>query len=299
MRRRLPPPRRGRRAGRSPMGLGVGVAVPSTAVEGRTCWRRSAVRSTECCRSWTVARSAGRPPFRAAALAARAAVSRVSSTSWASRGRGVRVGTNGTRGASSSRRMPHAAVGSTTAATAVPSRRAPGHAPRCALGHGGIIARGPGPARTCPRVGVAFTADDKLQRGRDQMTTAEQIRPDLEQALAGSGLVVEDLTITPAGRRRVVKVLLDRDLGDVDVVTEAPTPSPSTRSPTRPGSSARRSTRPTRWGSSPTPSRSPPRASAARSPSPATSGATSVAWSRPARAAPRSPAGSRARPRPR
>lgn len=56
------------------------------------------------------------------------------------------------------------------------------------------------------------------------MTTAERIRPDLEQALAATGLVVEDLTITPAGRRRVVKVLLDRDLGDVDVVTDATPP---------------------------------------------------------------------------
>jgi ribosome maturation factor RimP len=71
---------------------------------------------------------------------------------------------------------------------------------------------------------VAFTADDKLQRGRDHVTTAERIRPDLEQALAGTGLVVEDLTVTPAGRRRVVKVLLDRDLGDVDVVTVATDP---------------------------------------------------------------------------
>ena len=47
------------------------------------------------------------------------------------------------------------------------------------------------------------------------MTTAEHITPDLEQALAGTGLVLEDVTVTPAGKRRVVKVLLDRDLGRV------------------------------------------------------------------------------------
>lgn len=44
------------------------------------------------------------------------------------------------------------------------------------------------------------------------MATAEQIRPDLEAALAPSGLVLEDVTVTPAGHRRVVKVLVDRDL---------------------------------------------------------------------------------------
>ena len=52
------------------------------------------------------------------------------------------------------------------------------------------------------------------------MTTAEHITPDLEQALAGTGLVLEDVTVTPAGKRRVVKVLLDRDLGDVESATE-------------------------------------------------------------------------------
>ena len=52
------------------------------------------------------------------------------------------------------------------------------------------------------------------------MTTAEHIRPDLQQALAGTGLVLEDVTVTPAGKRRVVRVLLDRDLGGPDTVTE-------------------------------------------------------------------------------
>src|ERR671912_419281 len=52
------------------------------------------------------------------------------------------------------------------------------------------------------------------------MTTAEHITPDLEQALAGAGLVIEDVTVTPAGKRRIVKVLLDRELGDVESATE-------------------------------------------------------------------------------
>jgi len=56
------------------------------------------------------------------------------------------------------------------------------------------------------------------------MTTAESIRPALHEALAPAGLVLEDVTVTPAGRRRVVKVLLDRDLGTSDVVTEPTRP---------------------------------------------------------------------------
>ncbi len=56
------------------------------------------------------------------------------------------------------------------------------------------------------------------------MTTAERIRPDLEQALVGSGLVLEDVTVTPAGRRRVVRVLIDRDLGGRETVTERTEP---------------------------------------------------------------------------
>ncbi len=56
------------------------------------------------------------------------------------------------------------------------------------------------------------------------MATAEQVRPVLEQGLHGSGLVLEDVTVTPAGKRRVVRVLLDRDLGDVDAVTEPTEP---------------------------------------------------------------------------
>jgi ribosome maturation factor RimP len=87
-----------------------------------------------------------------------------------------------------------------------------------------ILARGEGPFRGVLEWWSAVTADDKLQRGRDSMTTAESIRPDLHRALEPTGLVLEDVTVTPAGRRRVVKVLVDRDLGGADVVTEATDP---------------------------------------------------------------------------
>ncbi|PKW25813.1 ribosome maturation factor RimP [Phycicoccus duodecadis] len=56
------------------------------------------------------------------------------------------------------------------------------------------------------------------------MATAEQVRPVLESALAGSGLVLEDVAVTPAGKRRVVRVLLDRHLDVHDVVTEPTEP---------------------------------------------------------------------------
>ena len=56
------------------------------------------------------------------------------------------------------------------------------------------------------------------------MTTADSIRPALQEAFSTSDLVIEDVTVTPAGRRRVVKVLVDRALGDADPVTEPTAP---------------------------------------------------------------------------
>ncbi len=56
------------------------------------------------------------------------------------------------------------------------------------------------------------------------MATADTVRPVLEQGLDGSGLVLDDVTVSPAGKRRVVRVLLDRDLGDVHTVTEPTAP---------------------------------------------------------------------------
>ncbi len=52
------------------------------------------------------------------------------------------------------------------------------------------------------------------------MSTVDRVRPLLESAVSALPLVLEDVTVTPAGRRRVVRVLVDRDLGDVDSVTD-------------------------------------------------------------------------------
>ncbi|PRY63400.1 ribosome maturation factor RimP [Knoellia remsis] len=47
------------------------------------------------------------------------------------------------------------------------------------------------------------------------MTRDTGLQELLDGALAGSGLVVDEVTVTPAGRRRVVKVVVDRELPDV------------------------------------------------------------------------------------
>jgi ribosome maturation factor RimP len=52
------------------------------------------------------------------------------------------------------------------------------------------------------------------------MSTVDRVRPLLEAALAGLPLLLEDVTVTPAGKRRVVRVLVDRDLGNLETVTE-------------------------------------------------------------------------------
>jgi ribosome maturation factor RimP len=48
------------------------------------------------------------------------------------------------------------------------------------------------------------------------MTTAQEIRAALEPVLAPLGLVVEDVSVSPAGKRRVVRVLIDNDISDLD-----------------------------------------------------------------------------------
>jgi ribosome maturation factor RimP len=48
------------------------------------------------------------------------------------------------------------------------------------------------------------------------MSTAEQIRATIEPALAPLGLVIEDVTVSPAGKRRVVRVLVDTGIADLD-----------------------------------------------------------------------------------
>lgn len=44
----------------------------------------------------------------------------------------------------------------------------------------------------------------------------ERILADLSTAVEPLGVLVEDLTVTPAGKRRLVRVLIDRDLADLD-----------------------------------------------------------------------------------
>jgi ribosome maturation factor RimP len=63
------------------------------------------------------------------------------------------------------------------------------------------------------------------ERGRTDMTGTDVVRGAVEAALAaGSGLLLEDVTITPAGRRRVVRVTVDRlvpdDTDDVTTTVE-------------------------------------------------------------------------------
>jgi ribosome maturation factor RimP len=45
----------------------------------------------------------------------------------------------------------------------------------------------------------------------------EHIRAAIEAPLAGLGLLVEDVSVTPAGRRRVVRVAVDRDVTGLDL----------------------------------------------------------------------------------
>lgn len=57
------------------------------------------------------------------------------------------------------------------------------------------------------------------------MSTAEQIRDAAESALAPHHLVVEDVTVTAAGKRRLVRILVDTDISDLDPAdTTSPVP---------------------------------------------------------------------------
>ncbi|GAA3700965.1 ribosome maturation factor RimP [Terrabacter ginsenosidimutans] len=49
------------------------------------------------------------------------------------------------------------------------------------------------------------------------MSTAQEIRATLEPVLAPLGLVVEDVSVSPAGKRRLVRVLVDSDISRLDV----------------------------------------------------------------------------------
>lgn len=57
------------------------------------------------------------------------------------------------------------------------------------------------------------------------MTTADQIRATIQPALAPLGLVIEDVSVSPAGKRRLVRVLVDTDISDLDAAdTTSPVP---------------------------------------------------------------------------
>jgi ribosome maturation factor RimP len=48
------------------------------------------------------------------------------------------------------------------------------------------------------------------------MSAADQVRESLEPVIAPLGLVIEDVTVSPAGKRRIVRVLVDTDLAGLD-----------------------------------------------------------------------------------
>lgn len=50
----------------------------------------------------------------------------------------------------------------------------------------------------------------------DARARAESITHQLSESLAGSGVVVDDVVVQQAGRRRLVRVLVARDLADLD-----------------------------------------------------------------------------------
>ncbi len=58
----------------------------------------------------------------------------------------------------------------------------------------------------------------------DHRTRAEQIRSEVDHALAGTGVVVEDVSVQAAGKRRVVRVTVARDVTDLftDPTTTVP-----------------------------------------------------------------------------
>ena len=60
------------------------------------------------------------------------------------------------------------------------------------------------------------------------MTTAQEIKAALEPVLAPLGLVVEDVSVSPAGKRRVVRVLVDTDISDLDAADSASAVAPMT-----------------------------------------------------------------------
>lgn len=58
------------------------------------------------------------------------------------------------------------------------------------------------------------------------MSTAQDVRAKLEPVLVELGLVVEDLSVTPAGKRRLVRVLVDTDISGLDAGDTTTTVTP-------------------------------------------------------------------------
>ncbi|CAN7319716.1 ribosome maturation factor RimP [Terrabacter sp. LjRoot27] len=58
------------------------------------------------------------------------------------------------------------------------------------------------------------------------MSTAQEIRATLEPVLAPLGLVVEDVSVSPAGKRRLVRVLVDSDIAGLDAADTTSTVPP-------------------------------------------------------------------------
>lgn len=52
------------------------------------------------------------------------------------------------------------------------------------------------------------------------MSTLDRIRPTIEGPVRELGLVVEDVNVTPAGKRRLVRVSVDRDVAALDAADD-------------------------------------------------------------------------------
>jgi ribosome maturation factor RimP len=75
-------------------------------------------------------------------------------------------------------------------------------------------------------VGASRVSDDSRTLGAEAaLSTKDRIRPTIEAPLHALGLVIEDVAVTPVGKRRLVRVYLDRDLsGLADDDDRSPVP---------------------------------------------------------------------------
>ncbi len=62
--------------------------------------------------------------------------------------------------------------------------------------------------------------------GTDRSRRIRDIQEQARSAVAGLGLTVEDVTVTPAGRRRLVRILVDHDLAARDLPDDTTTVPP-------------------------------------------------------------------------